>query len=150
MLRKRIHPRLSEITKHMSNTSESETSRKLSRTIRAPMIPRLSEIIGKEMKINYSQTSRNHQNRSIADFQKMPAPPCIDLPKGGFERDSKRNVEITNSHLLALCNRGTEMPWLGCLVIAWLSCLITARYVNTAAGLSSHGLVFLFIHGAVC
>ena len=33
---------------------------------------------------------------------------------------------------------------------ARLSCLVTARYVNVAAGLSRHGAVVLFSHGVVC
>ena len=39
------------------------------------------------------------------------------------------------------------MPRLGCLVTACCSCLVMARYVNAAAGLSSHGAVVLFSHG---
>ena len=38
----------------------------------------------------------------------------------------------------------------GCPIQALLSCIVTARYVNAAAGLSSHGAVVLFSHGTVC
>ena len=34
-------------------------------------------------------------------------------------------------------------------ITAWLSGSITARYVNAAAGRSSHGFVVVFRHGAV-
>ena len=38
----------------------------------------------------------------------------------------------------------TSRSGCGHLVAAWLFCLVTARYVNAAAGLSSHGAVVLF------
>ena len=42
------------------------------------------------------------------------------------------------------------MPRLCHLVAARFSCLVTAKYVNAAAGLSSHGAVVLLSHGTVC
>ena len=51
---------------------------------------------------------------------------------------------------LAQPRRCMLMPRLDCLVTAWLSCSVTAMYVNAAAGLSSHGAFVLFSQGAVC
>ena len=43
-----------------------------------------------------------------------------------------------------------SVPRLGCLVTAWLSCIVTARAVKGAAWLFSDGEVVLYFHGTVC
>ena len=47
----------------------------------------------------------------------------------------------SHSRLSSILTARNLMPWKGCLVTARLFCIVTARYVNAAAGPSSHGAV---------